>query len=162
MRSETSKVQNIYAAIIAAFVLHFVPDQLVQIIASLVFLGVFIALYVFRRLAEDESLIDNHMTYLIRSIWIGGLFIIIGTIISAAYFIGTIGFEEYARLGQQAIEQRDPMEIMTVFESAYPQEIFISVMITFAPGTLYLAFRLAKGLARAIKGYRIAKPTAWF
>lgn len=162
MRSEASKVQNIYAAIIAAFVLNFVPDQLVQIIASLVFLCVFIALYVFRRLAEEESLIDNHMTYLIRSIWIGGLFIIIGTIISAVYFIGTIGFEEYARLGQQAIEQQDPMAIMTVFESAYPREIFISVMITFAPGTLYLAFRLAKGLARAIKGYRIAKPTTWF
>ena len=162
MRKESSKVQNIYAALIAAFVLNFVPSFLVQVIASLVFMGVFISLYVFRRLAEKESLIDNHMTYLIRSVWIGGLFVILGTIVSAFYFIGSIGFDEYARLGQKAIEQGDSMAFPDVFHSAYPDEVFISVAITFAPGTIYLAFRLAKGLSRAIKGYRIANPTAWF
>lgn len=158
---ETSKVQQIYAAIIASFILNFVPSPLVQIIASLVFLGVFIALYVMRKFGEPESLTDNHTTYLIRTVWIGGLFVILGVIAGAVYFVSSIGMEEYVRLGQIAAQSANPSEILSVYQSRYPDEIFISGMLTFAPGTIYMTYRFARGLARAIKGYRIAKPLNW-
>jgi len=161
-KTETSKVQQIYAAVIASFILNFVPDIFIQIIASLVFLGVFIALYVFRKLAEPESLIDNHMTFLIRTIWIGGVFVIIGTILGIVYFISSVGLEEYARLGKMALENDEPGGIMDVYSNRYPNEMRAGILLTLGPGTIYLAYRFAKGLARAIKGYRIAKPLHWF
>ena len=160
--SETSRVQQIYAAIIAAFILNFVPNPLVQIVASLFFIGVFIALYVVRKLGKPESLTDNHMTYLIRSVWIGGLLVIIGTLLGAIYFIGTVGLEDYARLGRAAMEQGRPDDFFMVFQQRYPQEVMIAVLTSLLPGVAYLAFRLAKGLARAIKGYRVANPLSWF
>ena len=161
-QKQTKRVQQIYAAIIASFALNFMPNILVQIIASLVFLGVFIGLYVLRKLSEEDGLIDNHTTYLIRSIWIGGGFVILGLLVAIVYFIGTIGMEEYARLGQQAMERGNMQEFAEVYQSRYPDEVFMAVVLTMGPGTVYVAYRFAKGLARAIKGYRMAKPLSWF
>ena len=160
-KGEGKRVQQIYAAILASFILNFVPDPLIQVIASLVFMAVFIALYVFRRLAEPDGLMDNHMTYLIRSVWIGGLFVIIGTIFGIAYFIGSIGFEEYARLGQLALEKQSPQDVIDVYMSRYRNEMIVGLITTLGPGTAYLAYRFTKGLARAVKGYRVAKPLSW-
>jgi uncharacterized membrane protein len=35
-------------------------------------------------------------------------------------------------------------------------------VITILPGLVYFAVRFVRGLSRAIKGYRLAKPKAWF
>lgn len=161
-RREIKRIQQIYAALIAAFALVFVPLSLIQIISGLVFAVVFATLYLLRKISSHESLSDNHATYLIRTIWIGGTMMALGTVLSAIYLVSFLEPQDYIELSALSVFEISRIDIHTIYEDRYAGRIMTARLLSLAPASLYLAYRFAKGGARAVKGYRVANPLGWF
>lgn len=139
--------------------------------AQVIFLVLFILLYMFRSKADEKSLLDNHMTYLIRTIWIGSLFFCIG------FIPGCIWFWEIGehRLMLDYVADitggvyLDPIIAQTAYEEMMTQYMTVNKsllikigIITLGPSLVYMLYRMVKGLLRGAKGYRIMNVEAWF
>lgn len=161
-QKDIARIHQIYAALIASFMLSFVPAPVVQIIALLFFMGVFLILYAQRKASSPQSLLYNHTTFLIRTIWIGGILIIIGTVLGFVYFLASVGMDEFSRFSTIALSQEEPQDMSILLLDRYPSEMTVAALAAFLPATCYFIYRITKGLTRAVKGYRIAKPLSWF
>ena len=128
-----------------------------SIIAVLV---VFIALYVYRAKAQEDDLQHNHMTFLIRTTWIAGLFALIGMPIF--YFLGDhfVIKEMFSNIASgHSFPTEEDLHILS---RQYALDNIAAFMIAFAPSVLYFLYRLTKGALRAVKGYRVLNPKGWF
>lgn len=171
-----SSILNLYAAFGVSMVLSVLPYASAALFSLIFFFGVLVAAYVMRGNAEPESLKANHATFIIRTLWIGAFFSIITTIAATIYLMNGIDYDPFnpcaqalADKGLVWLEQAGPMEVyafVTPCMESFMQTnktLFInSVIIAAAPILLYMAYRMIKGLSRAIKGYRLAKPQVWF
>ena len=160
-------VRHFYAAFAAVIILQAVPQETIAMAGALIFLVMFIGAYIYRARAHTDDLVDNHMTYIIRTTWIAGLFFTIGfaAAVWIVYSLADISMINEMlrniRGGQLYTEQ----QIRDVLDQAYAVNqrlLIITGAITLGPSVIYLVIRIAKGMARAMKGYRIANPRAWF
>ena len=67
-------VLNLYAALGASLILSVLPYMHAAALSLAFFTGVLIAAYVLRGKTENNSLIENHATFVIRTLWIGAFF----------------------------------------------------------------------------------------
>lgn len=160
-------VRHFYAAFAAVIILQAVPQETIALAGALIFLVMFIGAYVYRGRATEDDLVHNHMTYIIRTTWIAGLFFAIGfaAAVWIVYSMADISMinemMRNIRAGQLYTEQ----QIRNVLNQAYAVNhklLMITGAITLGPSVIYLVIRIAKGMARAMKGYRMANPRAWF
>ncbi|GJL86060.1 MAG: hypothetical protein DHS20C02_18350 [Micavibrio sp.] len=173
---EQKKVLQLYSAFGASLVLMLVPSAIVALVASILFLGVLIAAYIMRKGAEPSSLQENHMIYIIRTIWIGGLFSILTMVVASAYMLSRIDNTPLEPCSQSLMsnaaklaENEDMMGLMNVikpcmdgFISINAQVFMIAMAISALPILLYFIIRFSRGLSRALSGYRVANPKNWF
>jgi uncharacterized membrane protein len=156
---EQNIISSIYAVLFVVAAASFVPYMGIQSVASFMFLAVLIALYVYKARAEEDSLMHNHMVFLIRTIWISSLVFVLGLV--AFYFLGDhfvpTQLAENISAGQ-TIPTEEDMRILT---QQYLQDNLGILTVCFAPGIIYFVYRLSVGAARAIKGYRILNPRSW-
>ena len=175
-QDDKQKILNLYAMLFISLALSMVPSTPVSLIALLFFLGAFVAAYVFRRQAAAHSLLDNHMIYITRTVWISGLFAVVTTIAASIYMIGRIDYvpigpcsETLAAQGIDSLQTMGSEELMAIlqpcmgpFWSANQTPFLIAASIAGLPILGYIAYRFGKGIVRASKGYRLADPQAWF
>ena len=167
MNKERKTVVNIYAGMIASLILQFAPNSTLQILAILAFLIAFIWCYLARSRADKNSLVANHATYLIRSIWIFSLLTTIGVILCVIWLGFTVDPELIKSLSRGYIEtvsQTGTPNISEDYIALVEQNlsgVLLAVLITLGPSLVYLGYRLIKGARRGISGYRIDKPNAW-
>lgn len=173
--SEQKTLNGAYGALAAVTILTLVPIMSVAVIAILLFIMVFISLYIIRARAKEDSVVQNHMTFLIRTIWIVQFFGIITITLASLYLLPA--FDSSAlqpctdRVTNMIFDNPD-MDFKTMSDELQPcmdqmmednHDILIkSTLISGGPIILYLLFRLYKGGSRAVKGYRIANPKSWF
>ncbi|MCB1721080.1 MAG: hypothetical protein H6860_06225 [Rhodospirillales bacterium] len=169
-------VLNLYAALGASLILSVLPSVTAAGLSLVFFLGVLIAAYHMRRKVEEHSLIENHATFIIRTLWIGALFSLFTMGLATAHMMSGIDYTPFdacaqalASKGALWIESARMMEVYGLIEPCVEgfilgnKVLFInSVVIAGAPVVLYMTYRLIKGLSRASKGYRLAKPKGWF
>lgn len=177
-------VMMMYGLFGTGLVLSLVPNAIAAVIVVLLLTGVLIGAYVIRGEAEPGSLKENHMTFIIRTIWIGTLFALLTTTIGTAYMmkatdyqilvnciLNDIGFNPYEYMGadMQVIFQKSMALSQAIADQCVPGFIevnmrvfFNGVLITAAPVLLYFLVRFARGFSRAQGGYRVQKPEAWF
>ncbi len=155
------KINNLYAIYIASIILQFMPFGIVITFGFFLFITVFIYTYILRGKAEPEDLIDNHATYLIRTVWIFGLVALAGIVAGAFYIMYAFEPGELERLGREVIFSNDLHQTLKDYQSQYFNILLTTNIIAFGPAVIYIAYRLVKGLSRAIKGYRVASPRSF-
>ena len=172
---EQKKIIQLYGAFGASLVLMLVPSAIVAMVASILFLGVLIAAYAMRKSCEKGSLCENHMTYIIRTIWIGSLLSVLTMAVASAYMLPNIDNTPLEPCAQGLMSgaanlaaNEDMIGLMNVirpcmdeFMSVNGQVFMIAMAISAVPVLLYFIIRFSRGLSRAISGYRVANPKSW-
>lgn len=167
---EQKTVSGVYAAVTAVFILTFVPMISAAVIALVAFLAVFFALYFVKGRAEADSLCENHMVYLIRTFWIAGLVGAVSITLASFYLLPNMDqtllqpcLQGIVNSGATdgAAMQRLLQPCVDEFVSANKGVLLTGAIIGALPLTAYFAWRLFKGLTRALKGYRMPNPKSW-
>ena len=175
MRKEQKHIINLYSAFGASLLLTFVPSMMVAGIASVFMLGILIAAYIIRSRSEIGSLEQTHAIYIIRTIYIGSALMLLTIGAASAYMLPLIDHAPImpctnmlADQGVAFIQNASKGELIAYLKPCVDnfvtdnKTVFINALvIAAAPVLLYFFYRLAHGLMRVIKGYRIAKPKRW-
>jgi uncharacterized membrane protein len=160
-------ILNVYTILWLSLIIAFVPTIAAAGVSALLFLAGMIAAYVVRARAEKTSLTADHMTYLIRTIWIGSLLMLLTIAAALFYLMAHVDFMPV----QQCMAQMVNMDTGAVtLDPAIAQRctedllrgsrpiLITAAVIAAAPPALYFIYRFGKGLSRAVKGYRIGTP----
>ena len=174
--SEQKIIYNIYGIFGVSIVFSVVPSLSAALVSAIFFLIALIAAYVVRGRAEEHSLTENHMTYLIRTIWIVSLFAVLTMGFAAAYMVPKVQYfplqscmDALSSMGSEAIQSMGVAEAENIlapcmedFMNVNHRLFLHSALIAGGPLIVYLGYRFVKGIARAAKGYRLADPKSWF
>lgn len=148
------KTLALYATFIIALVLQLFPMMILQILSIVLLLGAVMVIGALRRDSASDSLLSNHATYLSRSFWMWSFMMSIGGAIGGYLLFTQHDFNSLMNIARDLSENQEKSEAFKMM-SMY-------ALASFGPGLLYLAYRIAKGLHRALHGYRLAKPKSWF
>lgn len=172
---EKKKILWLYSILGVGIVLSFAPSLIAATLSMILLLGVLMFAYVFRSGSEDGSLMENHMTFIIRTIWISS-FLAIATIAAASSYMFQMldnmplnpCIDKFLIVSQDLVVF-DLTSFSAIFAKcmdsywmANTRTFIISGIIAAGPVLFYFLLRFARGLARAKDGYRIANPRAWF
>lgn len=173
--SEQKTLNAVYGALAAMTVLSFVPHMTVATIALLLFIIIFIALYVVKSKAHKDGVVENHMIYLIRTLWIVQLIAVITLTVACIYLLPLFDSSALEPCTNKVanMAMSDPNinyqamsdEIQPCMDQMMADNrtaLLNATLIAGIPVLLYLLFRLFKGGSRALKGYRVANPKGWF
>lgn len=166
LKRQKNKINALYIFLVVSTVLSFVPNASAQILSLALITLVLIAAYLYRHREEEDSLLYNHMTYMIGTIWIGTAVMMVGMFL--------LGFWVYAQGDHTIIhntvnnfqngvmyDEAAMRQVMQDYLSANQSFLIKASLPTIGPAILYIVYRVANGYSRAMKGYRIAKPTSW-
>jgi len=172
---EQKKVIHLYSAFAAALVMTLIPSMIFAVISLLFFTGVLIAAYVMRNGNEKGSLAENHAAFIIRTIWIAGIFASVTITAGCAYLLTQVDNSPLqpctdALLAHAGgLAQGNTAALSSVitpcvddFVQVNMSAIMIAMAISAAPILLYFIIRFSRGLSRAMNGYRVANPKSWF
>jgi len=168
---ERPRILQLYGAFAAALVLSLLPFISAAVVSLVLFIGLLMWAYMMRARAEPESLTENHATYIIRTIWIGGFLALITLGAGSAYLLSMVNNEALEPCIDGFLKQPPAQDIAAMqaafdpcFE-AFMQEnrmvFIISGTIAALPVLLYFAVRFIRGFWRARDGYRLANPKMW-
>jgi uncharacterized membrane protein len=170
------KVMRMYSAFGAGLVLSFWPSGIAALISLVLVLGVMTVAYMWRSDAEDGSLMENHMTFIIRTIWIGGFLALVTLVIAAAYLFRMLDntplnpclndlmnfMSSGDMLNIEPLVQSMQDRCMIPYLARNLNTLITGGIIGIAPVVIYFFVRFSRGFGRARGGYRIASPKAWF
>jgi uncharacterized membrane protein len=165
-KSQTNAINILYGLLIVSTVLGFVPNLMAFTASLVLWLITLIAAYLYRRKDTEDGLLYNHMTYLIGTIWIGTSFILLGTLI-AGWWVFTNG-DNTAIQGAMAsvtngatLDETAMKAITEAYLKANQAVLIKASAVAIGPAILYFVYRVANGMSRAAKGYRLANPKSW-
>lgn len=169
-----------YGVFGTGLILSMVPSLQAALAALLLITGVLIAAYIARSNAKNDGLLENHMTFIIRTIWIATMFSMLTTAAGTAYMMQHIDYspiytcmEQSLNISQQILMSADTAQLIALgekianvclpdFVNGNMRTFMNATLIAGGPILLYAIYRFVRGLSRATKGYRILKPASWF
>lgn len=171
-----SAILNLYAAFLASLVLGVIPYATAALFSLIFLFGVLVGAYVVQGDAPKDSLKENHATYIIKTFWISSLFLLITFIFGAIYIYSGLDtsaldpcLEKIYEQGPTWVQNATHADIYALVQPCVPgyleankMRIITGLAISVAPVLPYVLYRLIRGLSRAAKGYRLAKPRSWF
>ncbi|PZP56982.1 MAG: hypothetical protein DI586_01825 [Micavibrio aeruginosavorus] len=118
------------------------------------------------RFPRNESFEENHMTYIIRSIWIYSSIAAIAMTIMAIILVQRGNMDSIYQLGDVYLNGGEPSEdqMRAAFDNYIADNknlILEQYLIWLFPVQLYLVWRIFHGGGRAFKSYRVANPKRW-
>jgi uncharacterized membrane protein len=171
------KIVRIYGAFGAGLIFSMVPLWSAAFVSAVLIAGVLIMAYVLRTDAEHGSLTENHMTFIIRTIWIGSLLALVTTAAASVYFFKALDNTPLQPCAEAILSMASGMSDLTLMEkyinnfmsmpcwANYWQTnlmiFIIGGVIAAGPILIYFVVRYVRGLTRAMRGYRVASPKAW-
>lgn len=175
LKKEKSILMNMYGLFGAAIILSVLPHVAAAVLSLIFFSFALIRCYALRKKAEHASLIENHMSYLIRTFWISALIAFVTMIAAGIYLFSSIDpmafypcAEPIIAHAQEMAEKSDiallasmSQPCMANFLEANRHALMAALAIAAVPVLLYVGYRFAAGLSRASKGYRMANPKGW-
>lgn len=171
MKNEEKIIKNLYAAFVVSLFMTFLPNFAAATIALVLFIGVLIAAYVLRGKSAEETLIHDHTTFIIRTIWIACLFGLFTGTASMIYMLTNLDVTGFQLCAEQngIIQTTDPNVLYNIskicmddYMAANYSVLITSVIIAAGPLVIYMLYRMAKGIARAAKGHRMGDNKSWF
>jgi uncharacterized membrane protein len=171
---DQKKILRLYAAFGAALVLSVIPFFLAAFLSMGLAMGVLLAAYILRTDTAEGTLIENHMTFVIRTMWIGSFLALITMAAGSFYLFHGIDNTpldpciQHLHLLNSGAQIFDVGVIFGTFQGCLKNywiinfKVFlISGIIAGGPVLAYFIIRYARGLARAIDGYRVSNPHHW-
>lgn len=170
---EQKKVINFYSALGAALLLSLVPSAMTALVSTILFGGVLIVAYGVRAKSDEGSLIENHTTFIIRTVWISSLFGMISVGLGSLYLLMNhdqtpLNICAHSFIGS-AQSMTDPVALTSFFEGCIEEywvlnknTLIISMAVSIVPILIYFVVRYARGLSRAHNGHRVSYPRRWF
>lgn len=148
------KVISLYLGFLAVIALQFPMDMAIQLlsVALLAALGMVIGFC--RRESEPGSLLQNHATYLSRSLWMWGFLLFLGVAGAGIYI------SKHATLA--TIQQMSQDLLAHNMNTPAVRSMLVPSAYGLVPSTAYIAVRFFTGLARAVGGYRVKNPKGFF
>jgi uncharacterized membrane protein len=159
MNKDQKTLLQIYVAYLISLICNIIPSSTVQTFGMILFIIIFIATYFYRSKSEENSLINTHMQYIIKNIWISSMFLIIGMI--AAYLLAdhSIINQTMNAIQQGIIPSED--QINDLLLTYFKFNIFVFIA-TLSPSLIYLAYRLINGMVKAKENSPIINLKNWF
>lgn len=172
------KIMAVYGLMVLSVLVCFIPHLAFAYLSMFLFVATLLTAYIFR--AEDnnkngeDGLQANHMTWIIRTIWIVSLLAIPTVGVAAAYMIPQIDYSIMDHCVQNVASQLDPenpdyaamddliQPCMDDFLHHNKIVFFIALIIGGGPLTLYFIIRLYRGITAARAGVRIENVKRWF
>ena len=166
------KLYNLYALFGVSLALSVIPHVSAMVLCLVFFTWLLVASYVIRGKAEEFSLVHNHTTFIIRSLWTAVIISLVTTLAASAYMMGTISYEPFqpcankiAGMGIEAFESMSYEDIYALtapclesFVDFNKHTLMIATGIAAVPPVLYIGYRFIKGVSRSVKDYRLAYP----
>lgn len=164
---EQKKIINtLYGFLILSTILGFVPHGGAFMASLALWLVTLVAAYIYRGKDKDDGLLHNHMTYLIGTIWIGTSLIVLGTMIAGlwVYYGGDNSpLDDVVAAANKGVipDEAGLRQIMGDYFTINKRLLITASSVAIGPAILYFVYRVANGLSRAAKGYRLANPKSW-
>lgn len=157
---------KLYGAMAASVILQCLPVPALQLAGMALMTAALAGAYVLRARRAPQSLAHNHLTFLIRTVWIGGLFLAVGFAGACAWFYAVGDHAAIENLTAAVLDgaRVGPEQVRAALESykdANLRLLIIASVFAAAPAVLYVWLRLIRGAARAARGYRMADPARW-
>lgn len=164
--AKQKKTNSLYIILILSTVLSFVPLAVAQIASISLIVAVLVMAYLYRARDNEDGLLYNHMTYLIRTIWIGSTFLSLGVIAAGIYMYlqgdhSLIHDAANQIAGGTMLSEQALIGLTKDYMSANKNVLILGTGVFVGPAILYFIYRIANGYSRAAKGYRIANPKSW-
>lgn len=171
---EDNKILCVYAALIISLVLMLVPHVVAGALSLLLFMGVLVGGYVLRRRNDSGGLMADHMTFIIRTIWIGSGLAVLTTTVAALYMHFNADPTPLADCSQNVADAvlggatPDLQSLAAMmqpciirFLSENDIVMTIALLVSAGPPLFYFVLRIARGLGRAKRGHRIGDHQSW-
>lgn len=163
-QKEKTKILSLYGVFFISFMITMVPLTLISIFTFMICICTLAMIYAIRMNAEEDSLLENHMMYLIYTFWRSCLY---GVIFLGASVIYLLIFSDYLPLKPCLNFVLNDMGYMlgngsfhsvgkilkacpALFFERNESTLLISGIIAFGPIFLYLCFRSIQGIIAVI------------
>lgn len=159
-------INALYIALVLSTIFGFMPMATAQLLSLLLISLVLMLAYMFRGQTDKDTLLYNHMTYMIGTIWISSIFLVISLLIMG-YWVYTKGDatvidNAMINLGNGVMLSEEELnQIGQDYIDTNLKLLITASAVSIGPSIIYLVYRLANGFSRACKGYRIANPKSW-
>ncbi len=165
-------VLQIYAAFGSALILSLLPHMSAAFMSLALSVAVLITAYIVRAKNDKGGFSENHMSFIIRTIWIGSFLASLIMIAVSAYLYNSINnapldscVERFMVMGAAI----DNMEVLkALFRPCQAEYIQANLKVFLVSGAMvavptlgYFSFRFFRGLLRALKGYRVSDVRSW-
>lgn len=163
---EKTHILLMYVIFFLSVPLIFLPSAYASLIGFLVCVFILIGIYSVRSKAEEDSLTENHMTYLIKTFWRANLFFFYALIVSAIYLCLFANYDKVAPcifiLPDRLVDAAMQMDFRSMnklldsclqtFAASNQKHLVVTAIIAFLPLGSYLLFRYLQGWLCAVKG----------
>ena len=159
MNKEKNLVLGTYIGFIIALISNFIPSASVQMIGGILFLVLLVMTYIWHAKAVKDGYRHTHMAYLIKSFWIGALFLVLGIVLAVLLADHSVINNAVDSIGTGQILTEDDINQILINYTRSNLGVFI---ITLCPSLLYLGYRFVKGALLANKEEAIQNLKSWF
>ena len=152
---ERRKILIFYSVFFASFLLTLVPVTAVSVFSLMICVCTLAATYSTRVNAEEDGLLENHMTFLIRSFWRANLYLLFTGTVSLIYLFLLADYETFGACIQAMstainngnLERLNSLAYAceTLFFDKNYNHLIITAFIAFAPIVGYLLYRCTLG-----------------
>lgn len=171
LKSDIQKLRFLYASLLGSCIFGVVPLAVAQIVSLLALIVAFYLCYKWRKSTSVDGLLHNHLTFLIRTVWIFSLFFLVGFVPGSIWFWEAGDHAEMFSFADDFVNGSyfDPIEAQRAYEAMLGQyweankALSIKIIVlTMGPSLIYYFYRLSKGLINMRKHQQIANVSSWF
>ena len=162
-----SAIVGVYMLLLLATVCLFTPIVPVFMTGMIVLPLTLLAAWVLRLNKNEDSPIYSHMIYISRTIWIFSFIMSLTTSIAGFAVFGYADNTVYTEMINNmmngvAYSPQESFDILIQYIQINLPLMVGAGLFCLIPTAGYIAYRLHKGFSRALKGYRLSHPKAWF
>jgi uncharacterized membrane protein len=161
---EKQTVLGLYGAFAATIIAHLYPVGIMGLLAICLAIAVVIYAYVLKAKTDPTSLTHNHMVFIIRTIWIGSVYLLICMAIATIYLWPRVDMTLINMVARGELSVATPEDMKSIeirFMLDNKQLMFEAGLMAFALPALFFIYRCTKGVIRASKGYRLNDIKSW-
>lgn len=158
-KKQSRTILIVYFIFFASFIVALVPLSIASIFALMICVCTLAVIYSIRSRAEEDSITENQMTFLIRTFWRTNLYLVITCALGGGYLVTfadylplkpcTDYFERYFLSIANNMSLEKLVIIFSKCEGDFTQSnwkhLMISMTIVICPALSYMIYRITKG-----------------
>lgn len=160
-------ILTVYGLLCVGIVFSMVPVLPIFFTGMMLIPFVLVLAWMLRFGKSPDTLIYNHMIYISRTIWMFSLLLTITSSIAGFLVMTGADNSAYQNILNDMMNgisySHDQMyDVMISYIKTNMGLMICAVALCTIPTLGYVVYRLTRGMSRALKGYRLANPQAWF